>query len=128
MGEITTTPQINPPLPTDRPGEVIFQLGTIQAFWFPTEEEIVMNTMYHDVYWRDLRYTHHFGPFPSVYNAMSHYAYLAKAQRDGYADMKTNDLTPDKPVASVIPVDFRIKKRVIYDIPGEETSNVPSRG
>ncbi len=80
---------------------LIFELGALQVFHFPTPEQITRNIMTEEIYWQDIRTRETFGPFVSIFVAISHYSWLVQSNKIGG---KTKD--------NVIRVDFRNKKRL----------------
>ncbi len=94
-------------LPTNIP-ELIFELGRLQVFHYPTIEEIAANKQPHTVYWQDKESKHTYGPFPSVYGAMSHFTWITHMQK------RAPDATSEN---NVVYMDFVKKKRIIFEMP-----------
>jgi hypothetical protein len=86
---------------------LIFELGTLQVFHYQTREEFILNTGYREVYWQDKVSMHTYGPFETIYAAMTHYTTLVASQKKGLEVIGV-------PVADVVYVDFRNKRRIIY--------------
>ncbi len=87
--------------------ELIFQLGRLQCYWHPTEEDKIANTMPREVYYQDAVSKHVFGPFEGIYMAMHHYATVVHGQKhfEGKKD------------ADMIYVDFNRRKRIEFGLP-----------
>ena len=93
---------ITPPTP-NRPAILLFELGSnIQVYHFPTPEEITRGTLPTEVYWQNRSTKRTYGPFPSIYVAMTHYTHVITNQ-------KANDTGK---IGNVIYVDFKTKKRI----------------
>lgn len=91
---------------------LLFELGRIQVFHFPTPEDEAAGLLPKEVFWQDIGSKNTYGPFASVHAAMNHYAWTVANQRKQEAD----SLKPD---AQIIYVDFVNKKRINYHISGE---------
>lgn len=79
---------------------LIFELGSLQVYHYQTPEETAANKPYSSVYWQDRDTKQVYGPFPSVYEAMSHYTWNKSVE-------KGNQNT-----GKVIRVDFKTKKKL----------------
>lgn len=94
--------------PTD-PAELIFQLGRLQVFHYPTKEAKEAKAAPSRVFWQDTVSRHTYGPFPSTYDAMTHYTWIVSTQSK--VDPKTDNN------ANVVYVDFARKRRIQFDVP-----------
>lgn len=92
-------------LPTNPP-VLIFEIGNLQVFHYPTPEEITFGTAPTAIYWQDKRSKNTYGPFPTIYNAMSHHTWMASVQTG-----------PQGLNANVVYVDFVKKKRIVFSVP-----------
>jgi hypothetical protein len=79
---------------------LIFELGTLQVFHYQTPEEVEFNQPYKDIYWQDRVTKQTYGPFPNIYEATRHHAYIKMVEKG------------DKQTAKVIRIDFKTKKRL----------------
>ncbi len=95
----------NPVLPSNL-ADLIFQLGRLQVFHYPTVEESATGAISKNVYWQDSVSRNTYGPFPSIYESMQHYTWIVQQQKN---ENKMN--------ADLIQVDFKRKKRLIFDLP-----------
>lgn len=95
--------------PLSKP-ELIFQLGRLQVFHYPSEEEIKANMSPTKVFWQDSLSKHTYGPFPSTYDAMVHYTWIVSTQGKTLSDAGANN-------ANVVYVDFARKKRIQFGMP-----------
>lgn len=86
---------------------LIFELGNLQVFHYQTQEEYMMNVGYREVYWQNKVSKHTYGPFPSVYDCMTHYTTIVARQKKGLEILGV-------PTGDVIYMDFRNKKRIIH--------------
>lgn len=86
--------------------ELIFELGKLQVFHYPTLQQIEDNLNPSNVFWQDTVSRHTYGPFVSIYVAMTHYTWMVKNQNQS-----------EKPNADVVYIDFSTKKRIIYELP-----------
>jgi len=82
---------------------LLFELGALEVFYFYSE--IAVNSIdTSKVYWRKKDGLLHYGPFPSIYHAMKHYAWyeqLDKGQVTERRDAAPNNIisiTTRKPV------------------------------
>ncbi len=98
--------------PSNNVAELIFQLGRLQVYHYPTETDIKTNVNPTAVYWRDMLSNCPYGPFPSIYSAMQHYTHIVRMNQ-----IKKDKKNIDKKDAELIHVDFITKKRVIYALP-----------
>lgn len=87
------------------PPELIFELGRLQVFHYPTPEAKANKASPTEVYWQDTLSRYTYGPFPSTYEAMSHYTWVVANQKPGATS------------ADVIHVDFVRKKRLVFEVP-----------
>lgn len=83
------------------PAILIFELGALQVYHFPTPEQITRNIMSQEIYWQDKNTKETFGPFISIFEAMLHYTWMVQNYRLNKGKTKDN----------VIHVDFRKKRR-----------------
>lgn len=81
---------------------LLFELGNLQVYHFPTPEEITRGTLPTEVYWQDKASRHTYGPFPSIHATMSHYTYTIATQK----------IDANGAVGNVIYADFVKKKRM----------------
>jgi len=93
-------------LPTVMP-ELIFELGKLQVFHYPTTADKDAGLRPKEVFWQDTVARNTYGPFPSIYDAMCHYTWIVATQK------RLDGPNP----ANVVYVDFSKKKRIIYDVP-----------
>ena len=80
------------------PPELIFELGALQVFHYPTKEDIE-NRVPQKIYWQDTKIRRVYGPFPSVYEAMTHRTWIISNERS------------TKALGKLISIDFKSKKR-----------------
>ncbi len=79
---------------------LLFEIGPLQVFHFPTPEELTKNSMPSEVFWQSIKTRQTFGPFPGIQQAMIHYTkYIAT-------------LRPVKDAGNLIQVDFKNRTRV----------------
>ncbi len=90
--------------------ELIFELGRLQVFHYPTLDDIANNLNPTDVYWQDKVSKHTYGPFTSVYMAMMHYSWLAAESSKKIGELEGK-------AAEIIHVDVIKKKRITYSVP-----------
>ena len=81
---------------------LLFEIGNLQVYHFQTRADKRRGKAYTEVYWRDKNTLQSFGPFSSVYSAVTHYQFLEEERKA--KDFKTK----------VISVDFRSKKKLGY--------------
>ncbi len=81
---------------------LLFELGNLQVFHFPTPQEIARGTLPTEVYWQDVVSKHTYGPFPSIHATMSHYTWTITTQK----------VDPRGMIGNVIYADFTKKKRI----------------
>jgi hypothetical protein len=86
---------------------LIFELGNLQVFHYQTQEEFMFNTGYKEVYWQDKASKNTYGPFKSVYDCMTHYTTTGASHKKGFEVLGV-------PVGTVIYIDFKNKKRIVY--------------
>jgi hypothetical protein len=79
---------------------LIPELGGLQVYCFQTTKEIVSNTDPKEIYWRDRDNPQGYGPFPTIYDALSHYKVLTSVRKE------------DANLGNLIKIDFIIKKRL----------------
>ncbi len=86
------------------PAQLIFELGPIQVFYYPTFLELTegLKNAPTGVYWQDRNARQVHGPFDTTYEAMKHYAYMVSLQKEESKDL-----------GNVIYVDFKAKKKVV---------------
>lgn len=72
--------------------------NNMQVFWYPSQEDIVFNKKPKDVYWQNTFTRVTYGPFPSIYLAMTHFTETIAQEKQA-------------PVDNVVYVDFITKKR-----------------
>jgi hypothetical protein len=89
---------INPP-------ELIFELGKLQVFHYPTPEEKASKAAPSKVFWQDSVSRHTYGPFPDTYHAMTHYTWLVSQQK--------SEANQD---GNVIYMDFVMKRRIKFGV------------
>jgi len=89
-------------LPKTKPF-LLFELGNLQVFHYPTQDQITRGLLPTEVYWQDKSSRHTYGPFPGIHAAMSHYTWVIATQKTG---SKGN-------VGNVIYMNFKTKKRVV---------------
>lgn len=85
---------------------LIFELGSIQVFTYQTPEEVLLNIPYSEVYWQDKVSKYTYGPFPTIYDAMTHYTGLIASQKA--------QVIGTQQTADIIYVDFKNKQRIVY--------------
>lgn len=81
---------------------LLFELGNLQVYHFQTKADRAVDKPYKEVHWRDKNTHQSFGPFGSVYQAVSHYTFIEEERK--VQDFKTK----------VISVDFQNKKKLGY--------------
>lgn len=84
---------------------LLFELGRLQVFHYPTDDEIKFKTVPRQVYWQDKESKNTYGPFASTHSAMTHYTWLAGSERVTTASHKIDD-------TNVIKVDFVARVRI----------------
>lgn len=91
----------------DKPRAVLlFELGRLQVFWYPTEDDIKFEVPPKMVYWQDKESRNTYGPFVSVHSAMTHYTWLASLEKVSTAVVPETDL-------NIIKIDFVKKSRIV---------------
>jgi hypothetical protein len=85
--------------------ELLFELGRLQVFCYPTDLEREANIKPSAIYWQDIRYSNIYGPFTSLYETVNHYARVLDI-------MNSEQNQPD---SKVVHVDFFNKKRIQFD-------------
>lgn len=98
--------------PPKYPPQMLFELGRLQVFCYPTDEEFLNNIIPKAVFWQDTASRNVYGPFTSIYEATLHYTHFVNLQKSS----KNKDLADPK-MGDVIFVDFAGKRKVIYDLP-----------
>jgi hypothetical protein len=92
------------------PPKLLFELGRLQVFHFPTPEEELAGGLPKAVFWQDIVAKNTYGPFNSIHAAMTHYTWVVSNQKKQEADKL-------KPDAQIIYVDFVNKSRIRYEVP-----------
>lgn len=87
-------------LPNDPP-VLLFELGNIQVFHYPTHYEKLSNAAPTAVYWQDSVTKTTYGPFMSIYATMNHFTYLTCMYK-----------AANTPGNNVVFMDFRNKRRI----------------
>lgn len=88
---------------------LIFELGSIQVFTYKTLLEIHNNNEeYKEVYWQDKVSKYTYGPFPTVYDCMTHYTKTIASQKKSVIGEEHN--------APIIYMDFKKKSRIVYRV------------
>lgn len=83
---------------------LLFEIGRLQVFHYPNPMNGELNMSPKEVFWQSHGSPNVYGPFPSIYETMKHYAWLILTQKN-----------PPKAEGKVIYVDFKSKKRVTFD-------------
>lgn len=91
------------------PAELLFQLGKLRVYHFPTMDDLVNNNPPNSVFWTDLSSGYTYGPFPSIYEAMQNYTWHVHNQ---HANKESEGKEAD-----IIYVDFVKKRRIIFEVP-----------
>lgn len=89
-------------------GHIIFTLGSLEVYAEQPPVAFGSGIYVNQVFWRDAGSPQGYGPFNSLYEAMSHYAYVSKS----FKDVKTKGGATEDKVADVIRVDFIHRKRL----------------
>ena len=97
------------------PPHLLFELGRLQVYWYPTEEDIMSSKSPTNVFWQDQVSRNVYGPFLSISEAMNHYTWMASLQKSTTTEKQIE--VPIKKDGDVIFVDFVKRRKVIYDLP-----------
>jgi len=87
----------------------LFQLGKVQFFTKLTVKEVTSGVEYKEIYWAHMESKQVHGPFPTIYDAMTHFTRVIAAEKAG------TPIPNEPPTAPVIYVDFSTKKRIIHE-------------
>jgi hypothetical protein len=86
--------------------ELLFEVGTTQVFHYPSLKQKADNSMPVAVYWQNTVTKSTYGPFNSIYSAMTHHTWMLTQERQ---QARTDAVVP----SNVIEVDFKAKSRII---------------
>ena len=86
------------------PIDVFEQLGSLQLYTLRTEEDDLQKRGIMNIYWRDNKSPQGFGPFPSLWEALSHYRDICRVYQ--------GNSSRDDIGANVVAVDFVMKRRI----------------
>lgn len=90
---------------------VLLEIGSIQVYRYIAVENLLPgsnnDTDYKECFWQDKVSKHSYGPFPTIYDAMSHYTNLVATQK--------TPVIGEEWKAPVIYVDFVNKQRIVYE-------------
>lgn len=95
-------------IPLNTP-HLILELGRLQIFHHPSQDEIKNNTNPKEIYWQDTLLRNTYGPFSSIYEATRHYSWTMTAHKKQLEQDKLSK-------SAVIYVDFLNKKRISNEI------------
>lgn len=88
----------------------VFSLGSLQVYTVQTSEDAALGIQATNFYWRDPSSPQGYGPFAHLSTAMRHHVSILNAMAGKISiEDKTGNV---KIINTVIPVDFRAKKRL----------------